>query len=181
MSPTIHNSLSTTLICAQLQHVTDTQAAWVFLQEPGFIGFGVVHQEMVHWPPDIQPDWARIVDLRLFGEKGEWHAWPRWDHHWQSRLLRLQDVKNCLTDYHALWGTQVRAGEEAWTALTEDRGTVLWLPVTLHKADLPLRLKLLQVVGCDARSGLAGIVDAALVALVSASDSAEVFVPPVTL
>ncbi len=181
MSPVMPNSLSESLICAQLQHVTDTQATWVFLQEPGFIGFGIVQQEEILWPPDIQPDWSRIADLRLFGEKGEWHVWPDWDRRWQSRLLRLQEVKDCLTEYHALWGTQVRAGDGAWITLTEDRGIALRLPVLVRNADLPLRLKLVQVVGGDARSGLAGIVDAALVALVSASDASKVFTPPVKL
>jgi CRISPR-associated protein (TIGR03984 family) len=181
MSPSIHDNLTEALICTQLQHVTNTQAAWLLLQEPGFIGFGVVQQDAVHWPPDMRPDWSRIADLRLFGEKGEWHAWSHWDHRWQSRLLQLQDVKDCLIEYHALWGTQAGTDVGTWLTLTEGRGTALWLPVPVSNADLPLRLKLAQVVDYDDRNGLAGIVDAALIALVSASEPVKVFAPPINL
>lgn len=50
----------------------------------------------------------------------------------------------------------------------EERGTKIWLPLKekLQNADLPLRLKIKQVVGYDKKYGLAGITDAALVALV---------------
>jgi CRISPR-associated protein (TIGR03984 family) len=181
MPQATHDSLNEELVRTQLQHVTDQEAAWVFLQEPGFIGFGVVRQEAIHWPPNIRPDWSRVFDLRLFGEQGEWHVWPYWDHPWQSRLLRLQDNKDFLTEYHALWGTQARSVAGAWVTLIEDRGATLWLPVTIRNNDLPLRLKLAQIVGYDPKSGLAGIVDAALIALVSASDAEKVIPPPSVL
>ena len=48
-------------------------------------------------------------------------------------------------------------------------GAVLRLPVTVTEKELPLRLKLVQVVGFDPGNGLAGIVDAALVGLYTAS------------
>ena len=62
--------------------------------------------------------------------------------------------------------------------LVEDRGTEIWLPLEeLKDVDLPLRLKLKQVIKYDDKSGLAGITDAALVALVS-KDGKKVWDPP---
>lgn len=167
-----HPELKEALICSHLFHVTTGSTAWVLLQEPGFIGFGVVQSDKICWPPDVQPDWARISDLRLFGENGEWHVWPHWDGTWQSRRLESQGSTDTLTEHHALWGTQVEPGPSPWIKLVEDRGAEIWLPLKklgLTKEDLPLRLELKQVIDYDDKSGLAGIVDAALVALVRKS------------
>lgn len=164
-----YTELNEALICSHLSHVTTGSTAWVLLQEPGFIGFGVVQSDKICWPPDVRPDWARISDLRLFGENGEWHVWPHWDGTWQSRRLELQKLTDTLTEHHALWGTQVESGPSPWVKLVEDRGAEIWLPLAelgLAKGDLPLRLELKQVIDYDDKSGLAGIVDAALVALV---------------
>ena len=167
-----HIELSEALICSHLSHVTTDSTAWILLQEPGFIGFGVVQSDKIYWPPDVQPDWARISDLRLFGEDGEWHVWSHWDGTWQSRRLELQKLTDTLTERHALWGTQVELGPPPWIKLVEDRGAEIWLPLTelgLIEEDLPLRLELKQVIDYDDKSGLAGIVDAGLVALVRRS------------
>ena len=166
-----HKELNERLICDHLCGVTDNETAWVLLQDPGFIGFGVVDQDKICWPPNVQPDWVRIRDLRLFGEKGEWHVWPHWDEDlpWKSRLLKLVDITDSLTEYHALWGTKVECGPPPWVKLVEERGAEIWLlleGLELTKVDLPLRLKLKQVVSYDEKSHLAGIVDAALVGLV---------------
>lgn len=168
MTRKTHTELNEELICSLLSDVTASEAAWVLLQEPGFIGFGVVQSDKICWPPDVQPDWARISDLRLFGENGEWHVWPHWDGTWQSRRLESQKLTDPLTEHHALWGTQVEPGPPPWIKLVEDRGTEIWLPLAeleLTKKDLPLRLELKQRIDYD-ESGLAGIVDAALIALV---------------
>ena len=47
-----HKELNEKLVCDQLCHVTEnhTETAWVLLQEPGFIGFGVVRQDKIFWP-----------------------------------------------------------------------------------------------------------------------------------
>ena len=172
-----HVELNEELICQHLCHVTDKGAAWVLLQEPGFIGFGAVYEEKdkIFWPPYVeQLDWERIRDIRLFGEKGEWHVWPHWDGGWKSRLLELENIKDTLTEYHALWGTKKKeSGHPPWVKLTEDRGTEIWLPLKkldlTDSKDLPLRLKIKQVVGYDPKYHLAGIVDAALVGLVCKS------------
>ena len=175
-----HEKLNETLICSRLSDVTSNQAAWVLLQEPGFIGFGVVQADNICWPPDIQPDWTRVSDLRLFGEKGEWHVWPRWDGTWQSRLLKSEDMGDALTEYHVLWGTKIESDTSPWIRLVEEgRGAEIRLPLeNLQGCDLPLRLKLKQVVDYDPRSALAGITDAALVALVSNPPRGKVWTPP---
>lgn len=171
-----HTELNEELICKHRCDVTDNTAAWILLQEPGFIGFGAVYQDKICWPQHAQPlDWARIRELRLFGEKGEWHVWPHWNGGWKSRLLKLDDLQDPLTEYHVLWGTEVKCKEFPWIKLNEKRGTEIWLPLQgqVKKEDLPLRLKLKQVIGyddkCNNNSHLAGIIDAALVALVDQS------------
>ena len=75
MEKKTHTELNEALIRQHLCNVTENKAAWILLQEPGFVGFGVVQKEEICWPPSVQPDWTRISDLRLFGEKAEWHVW----------------------------------------------------------------------------------------------------------
>ncbi len=181
MSDTLHNVLDETLICSRLRHVTAGPAAWILLQEPGFIGFGVARQNSIGWPPGVQPDWSQVDDLRLFGEIGEWHVWFRGDGSWQSRLLTLQRLTDVVTDCHVLWGTRVQPSDTpSWTKLVEERGTELWLPLPLKSDHLPLGLKLKHVVDYDKKTGLAGIQDAALVALVSILPHERVWLPPPT-
>ena len=174
-----HEKLGEAFICGHLCDVTESEAAWLFLQEPGFIGFGVVQKDKICWPPSVQPDWERVNDLRLFGERGEWHVWEYWNREWQSRLLEFENINDSLTEYHALWGSDVEPDTPPWVKLVEERGSEIWLPLKLKTEDLPLRLKLKQVVGyddgTDKSSHLAGIVDAALVALVN---SDKEVIPP---
>lgn len=187
----IEEKLDETVIRKHLSDVTAKSTAWIFLQEPGFIGFGVVGQDKIFWPPypdrprDWTPDWKRISDLRLFSEKGEWHVWRDWDGKHYARLLKLHKLNddNSLTEYHFLWGTKkVESDTPPWIKLTEDRGTEIWLPLqgqvtdSEKNSDLPLRLKLKQVVGYDPDYHLAGIIDAALVGLVRSSDK-ELLLP----
>ena len=168
-----HEKLNEKLVCSHLCDVTKKGTAWILLQEPGFIGFGAVYKDKICWPPYIeQLDWARIRDIRLFGEKGEWHVWPHWNGGWQSRLLKLDNLQEHLTEYHVLWGTEVKCKDFPWIKLSEKRGAEIWLPLqgqvkdSKNNSDLPLRLKLKQVVDYDPEYHLAGIVDAALVGLV---------------
>lgn len=191
MPNTKHGELSEELVRQHLCHVIDISdenpAAWILLQEPGFIGFGAVYQDKICWPRHAEPlDWARIRDIRLFGEKGEWHVWPHWNGGWKSRLLKLDNLQDHLTEYHVLWGTEVKCKGFPWLKLSEKRGTEIWLPLQgqVEKKDLPLRLKLKQVVDYDDKgdnsSHLAGIVDAALVALVDSSCE-EILTPAASL
>ena len=180
MPNTKHAELNEELVRKHRCDVTDKDAAWILLQEPGFIGFGAVYEDKICWPQHAEPlDWERIRDIRLFGEKGEWHVWPHWNGGWKSRLLELDNPEEHLTEYHVLWGTEVKCEEFPWIKLTEKRGTEIWLPLQgqIKKKDLPLRLKLKQVVGHDDKddnsSHLAGIIDAVLVALVDQSCKKE--------
>ena len=179
-------------VCEQLCDVTDENMAWVLLQEPGFIGFGVVMKDNICFPPGVEPDWTLTSDLRLFGKKGEWHVWRDWDGNYYARLLKPEDIDDAFTEYHVLWGDwPPKPGQSPWMKLTETRGTEIWLPIEdsgLTKSDFPLRLKLKQVIGYDDNSDdsrnksdnnshLAGIIDAALVALVDRSCQ-KVLYPP---
>ena len=180
-----HAELNEELICKHRCDVTDNAAAWILLQEPGFIGFGAVYRDKICWPRHAEPlDWTRIRDIRLFGEKGEWHVWPHWNGGWKSRLLKLDDLQDHLTEYHVLWGTEVvKCKDVPWIKLSEERGTEIWLPLQgqVKEKDLPLRLKLKQVIDYDDKddnsSHLAGIIDAVLVALVDKSCK-KVLTPP---
>ena len=169
-------------VCERLSDVTEEKSAWALIQEPGFIGFGVVQSDKIGWPPKIpenSPDWTLTSDLRLFGEKGEWHVWRDWDGKHYGRLLEFQNIddNDTLTEYHALWGNEVKCGPSTWIKLVEERGTEIWLPLKgLADSDLPVRLKLKQIVGYDPESHLAGITDAVLVALVNSEK--EVLPPP---
>ena len=170
-------------VCEHLCNVTDEEMAWVLLQEPGFIGFGVVTQHDIYFQPDVNPDWTLTSDLRLFGEKGEWHVWRDWDGKHYARLLELKNIDNALTEYHALWGTRMEeSNSSSWIKLVEDRGAEIWLPLQgqvkndKKNGNLPLRLKLKQVMGYDPKYHLAGIVDAALIGLVHSSDE-ELLLP----
>ena len=193
-------------VCEHLCDVTDEEMGWMLLQEPGFIGFGIVMKNDICFPPCVEPDWALISDLRLFGEKGEWHVWLDWEGKYQYRLLEFDkddnwhiwlgaDGKNqscseksgkeadIQPEYHALWGTEAKCRKSSWVKLEEDRGTELWLPplkdLSLTKENLPLRLKIKQVVGYDSDYNLAGIVDTALVGLVRKSCDELLFLNPV--
>lgn len=191
-------------VCEHLRDVTEIEtkkASWVLVQEPGFIGFGVVESNKISWPPHKpsgwEPDWERVSDLRLFGEKGDWHVWLDWDRKHRCRLLEFDkddswriwlgaDEKNqgrpdssgtkidVLPEDHALWGTQVKCGKESWVRLVEDRGAEIWMPpleeFSLTTNDLPLRLKIKQLINYKPDYHLAGIVDAALIGLVRESD-----------
>ena len=165
--------LNKSWVCEHLCDVTKEKMAWVLLQEPGFIGFGVVQSKNIWWPPYKQsgwePDWGLASDLRLFGEKGEWHVWRDWDGKHYARLLEFHKLNddNSLTEYHFLWGTKtVETDTPLWIRLVEDRGAEIWLPLKdLQDDDLPLRLKLKQIVDYAPETHLAGITDAVIVGL----------------
>ena len=200
MSNNTSIELNKSWVCEQLCDVTSKEMAWVLLQEPGFIGFGVVMQHDICCPPDVNPDWSLTSDLRLFGEKGEWHVWRDWDGNHYARLLEFNEKGewtvwlgpegkqqtcsekngeriNTVTEYHALWGTDVKPEKSPWIKLVEDRGAEIWLPLAEFdlkaKSDLPLRLKLKQIIDYDPKYHLAGIIDAALIGLVRSSDEAD--------
>ena len=185
-------TLNKSWVCEHLRDVTDIETkttAWVLVQEPGFIGFGVVRSDKIWWPPykpsGWEPDWDRVTDLRLFGGKGEWHIWRDWDGNHYARLLKSDEMTDAMTEHHFLWGTKkVDIDNGPWIKVVEDRGAEIWLPLASEelneKSDLPLRLKLKQIVKYDPKTHLAGITDAALIGLVRSSNEDEI-VPPVSL
>lgn len=172
-------------VCENLSNVTDKNTAWVLLQEPGFIGFGVVQSNKIWWPPNKpknSPDWTLTSDLRLFGEKGEWHVWRDWNGNHYARLLELKNINDALTEYHFLWGTELKKTDKhPWIKVVEARGAEIWLPLAKSdlntKSDLPLRLKLKQIIDYDPKYHLAGITDAALIGLTK-SDKSLLQPPP---
>lgn len=196
--------LNESWVCEHLDNVTDIEtqnSAWVLVQEPGFIGFGVVSRKNICWPPykesGWEPDWELVSDLRLFGEKGEWHVWRDWTGKHYARLLEFnekgewniwlgteKDQHTCpeksgkkvdtITEHHALWGSEVKPETLPWIKVVEERGAEIWLPLAddkLEDSDLPLRLKLKQIIGYDPKYHLAGITDAALVGLTKSDES----------
>ena len=170
MPDVVQVELNKQSVCNKLGNVTCEDAAWVLLQEPGFVGFGIVQQDDICFPPSVEPDWTFTSDLRLFGEKGEWHVWRDWDGNHYARLLKSDEMTDAMTEHHFLWGTKKeKTDKEHWIKVVEDRGAEIWLPLaneTLdEKDDLPLRLKLKQIVRYDPKTHLAGITDAALVGL----------------
>ena len=171
--------LNQSWVCEQLCDVTDEDMAWILLQEPGFIGFGVVMKDNICFPPGVELDWTFTSDLRLFGEKGEWHAWRDWDGKHYARLLKTDEMTDALTEHHFLWGRKkVDIDNGPWIKVVEDRGAEIWLPLAcegLEDSDLPLRLKLKQIVDYDLDYHLAGITDAALVGLVRSSNEEPLF------
>ena len=173
---TLIEQLNAAWLSQQLGDVTDNDAAWVFLQEPAFIGFGVVTKNDTYFPPKVNPDWTLTSDLRLFGEKGEWHIWRDWDGEHYARLLKTEEMTEALTEHHFFWGTEKKdTNTHPWIKIIEKRGTEIWLPLQGEnledKTDLPLRLKLKQIVGYDPKYHLAGITDAALIALTKSDKS----------
>lgn len=174
--------LNKSWVCDHLYNVTDIEtqdAAWVLVQEPGFIGFGVVQSKDIWWPPykqsEWEPDWQLTSDLRLFGEKGEWHVWRDWDGEHYARLLKSEEMTDALTEYHFMWGTKKEVIDNCpWIKVVEDRGAEIWLPLASEeldeKTDLPLRLKLKQIIDYDTKTHLAGITDAVLIGLVRSSN-----------
>ena len=143
-----------------------------------------VPKKDICWPPykelesekesEWEPDWELVSDLRLFGEKGEWHVWRDWDGKHYARLQKLADINDALTEYHVLWGTKKVIETLDWIKVVEKRGAEIWLPLgksDLCESDLPLRLKLKQIVDYDSKYHLAGITDAALVGLTKSDKS----------
>lgn len=174
--------LDETIICQHLPDVTADISAWVFLREPGFIGFGVVQSDKIYLPPypDTPRDWTQVRDLCLFGEKGEWRVqlftsrngyqiqqcWlvefddKGWSHlwlGWEESGPFSTELDDIVIAYDTLCGTRMEFTDTPpWVKLVEDRGAEIWLPLggsALTEKDLPLQLKLQTHVANDIRDG----------------------------
>lgn len=106
-------------------------------------------------------------DVRLFGEKGEWHCWSDGGR-WRGRLAKVvQDHFTCdriRERSFALWGSRV-AQDDGWQVCEETgRGVQVRVPrswrAELSEKDLPVLLRIWERVEPEPGTGLAGVVDA---------------------
>lgn len=157
-----------TLLALKRDVASSGREAWLFWQDPTFIGFAKVLDDRV----DIQPEgpagleFALLRDFRLFGDAGEWHVWRTGQGRYAGRLRPAAPSPDfpCFDESHYLWGTAVCSETETvsgWTCVTEDRGMRIWLPWS-PAGNVPPALKVRQFIDRDPDTGLAGIVDAML-------------------
>jgi CRISPR-associated protein (TIGR03984 family) len=168
------------------KEVSDNRA-WLFVQGYPFTGFLVVEPEaesgVLRKPPGVTcsfEDLSLFWDLRLFGEKGEWHLWREDDGEWSGRFLARGECSPHIERKDVLWGLPAEKKgtserEEGtrdgvvWTRFTEDRGAAFWIPGQRLKKE-PARLRLWQKIEEDG-AGLAGVVDVMLCELVTAEEA----------
>jgi CRISPR-associated protein (TIGR03984 family) len=125
-------------------------------------GFGVVSKKGIEWrlsPREAVPtDWSRFADLRLFGDRGEWHCWND-GAGWHGRFA--SEWKQTLPRQYAIWGNPVP--DNGWWRCHETRGATVWVPASLLPPAPPkpdaLFLHALLLVEHEPGTGLAGITD----------------------
>lgn len=139
-----------------------------------------------------------LMELRMFGEAGEYYLWRETSGNFNARLRvdpltplvypdkpenkgynldpRLSDP-NVIDEWQVLWGTRLAdrpasLPASSWSALTEERGMRLILPLGLIEEQLPLRLLVRHYLECDddpqSGTGLFRYTDLRLVALADA-------------
>jgi len=140
--------------------------AWAFVQEPSFVGLGVVTKERLYLRNQV--DWARLTDLRIFTNRGEWHLWQKGSQRWGRRLRLRSAETEVISERHPLWGTKVAQVDDLWWVAHEQRGFSLFVPAMFTEQDLPLCLEVNQVADYDRETHLAQIVDAFLTGLSTA-------------
>ena len=139
------------------------QDACLLVQGYPATGFWVISEKGVFTPPDESPslNWDLYWDLRLFGDRGEWHLWRTGAGAWAGRLCASGEWSEYLDRNDALWGTRSEKREvdgRFWTRLWEERGATVWVPG--EATELPVRLKVRRHIGYQPETGLAGFVDA---------------------
>jgi CRISPR-associated protein (TIGR03984 family) len=110
--------------------------------------------------------WSRYFDIRMFGDRGEWHLWQS-NSGWNGRFRGVEEwpKTNRMDRDFALWGTLIEGPVQGWWRCSEERGPVVWLPeFALAGPGKNGRqqsgvLKIRQQVEFD-DAGIAGIVDA---------------------
>lgn len=133
-----------------------------------------------HLEPDvhevgIELPWRLYFDVRIFGERGEWHCWRVQGAHWRGRFAGRDEnewqVKpgKAFSRSYALWGEQFKR-EGDWVRWSEKRGAVVWTPARYDKDDQqPFRLEVRQRVEFDQETGIAGVVDAMILGFAGGS------------
>lgn len=147
-------------------------SALLLAQGYPFTGFVVINKDdAMCWPPGIDAKlwngWNLFWDLRLFGDRGEWHLWRTNDGQWKDRLASPERPE--WKDHHiaradVLWGKQKGSEENdgiSWIRYSETRGACVWVPEACVEKDRPARLHLWQRIECDG-NGIAGVVDVML-------------------
>jgi CRISPR-associated protein (TIGR03984 family) len=144
----------------------EDSVAWLFWQDPTFIGFAKIYKDRLEMQPGgPEPlDFVLLRDFRLFGPKGEWHVWRVSAEKLKGRFREAgqDNGQDFLKAPHLLWGTRIEQETiDDWTCVSEERGMRLWLPWKV-KEDQPGSLQVRQIIGRDEETGLAGIIDAML-------------------
>jgi hypothetical protein len=146
--------------------------ALALVQGYPYIGFaGLSPEGKLSFPPqfsgvDLEAQKSRFWDVRVFSDRGEWHAFRRGGTEWGERRFPVggEDTIECS---YPLWGTDTRM-DSGWTCCFEKgRGIEIWVPpVGPAPVQVPVKLKAKLVLGIEEETGLVGIVDAVLSQLV---------------
>lgn len=120
-------------------------------------------------PPNT---WEDFFDLRLFGSAGEWHTWNLGEGMWGARLWKAKDhSSDLLRREFPLWGHEIHKREDGWALLREANGAEVWVPesatagFSTDETPTIAILEAVEIVGYQECTGLAGIVDCALLAV----------------
>jgi len=156
-------------------NVSTAGPAWLLLSGYQASGFGLVTEDRVilGLTPNV-PEFApeHLWDVRLFGDKGEWHCW-RVGSKWKGRLALAEAWEQPRERKFALWGTDVRDDGDWWSVF-EKRGAAVKVPKRLwpelNTRHLPLLLCVWERVDQEPDTGLAGVGDAMLRGLLRQGD-----------
>ncbi|HET6842929.1 MAG TPA: CRISPR-associated protein Csx19 [Candidatus Angelobacter sp.] len=167
-----------------LQHAGDAGGTAVLLiQGHPATGFGRVSGGKIdlRLEPGLQQTaedlpWSLCFDIRMFGDRGEWHCWRIEGSIWRGRFAgrdreewQEKDGK-AFARHYVLWGTKfTREGD--WVRCSESRGSVVWVPAESYgeKEGEPAHLAVRERVEFDAETGIASVADAMILGFVGGS------------
>ncbi|MBI4492004.1 MAG: hypothetical protein HY690_04355 [Chloroflexi bacterium] len=119
--------------------------AWIVAQlEPG-VGWGTLIDGAVRFDPRLGGDGLpleSVLEARVFDQTTELLLWRGADARLRGRWRtdgRGEPVLAMDEDWY-LWGTRAKPEEDGWMCLSEDRGTMLRLPLAPADAAPPLRV-----------------------------------------
>ena len=125
----------------------------------------IIESGSLELPPPFRecpPNWDLFWDVRVFGPKGEWHAWRDGAGRWWDRRYEAKESENEIHRRYVLWGTAVEVTSDVWSCCYEERGAEVWVPFEATGHRLPLRLKLKLLIDYEPETGMAGVVDAVM-------------------
>lgn len=153
---------------AKVSDVASQRRAWVYLQGPNMVGFGIVTPSQILWPKDSSPLAPSLTeDLRLFGDLGEWHVWKRWDSSYHARFRTVPPsssgpIQPMKPQAYLLWGKSLQTEGSRYALVEEMRGATIPFPDApwFHSNPaLPISLQVQPILDFHPETGLAGIVD----------------------